>query len=64
MAILKLVNPDRGRIYHCWHYCAECKRTWTHSQGDHDEAKRRECCSRRENLITVPSTFIAVEIVV
>jgi hypothetical protein len=55
-----LKNPDPSHIYHCWHYCTVCRRTYTHSQGAWERMKRRSCC--RDNLQTVPTTQDTLEI--
>ena len=34
---MKVENPDKRRIYHIWHYCRVCGKTWTHSQADWDD---------------------------
>jgi len=39
----RLINPDQNKIYHVWHYCVKCGKTWTHSQGDFDSLKKHEC---------------------
>ena len=49
---MKVVNPDIGKIYHLWHVCKICLHRYTHSQGDFETIKRRECCSN--NFVTLP----------
>ena len=47
-------NPDKQRIYHVWHYCGVCKKTFTHSQASFDAIKLNasyRCC--RDNLKSV-----------
>ncbi len=29
-------NPDKQRIYHCWHYCHDCKEAFMHTQAQMD----------------------------
>lgn len=32
-------NPDRQKIYHCWHYCKTCHEPFIHSQAQCDYHK-------------------------
>lgn len=46
-------NPDKDQVYHVWHACGVCGKTWDHSQGDFEELKRRDCCFK--NLLSFPA---------
>ena len=58
---MKYINPDYPNpVYHVWHFCTECHKTWTHSQGSWDMLKLRECC--RENLKSWSTDFYGVDL--
>ena len=66
MAEKTIYNPDKARIYHCWHWC-DCGKTWTHSQGDW-EAMKRHVSNRHRNdwsvIHTAPSDYQVAQIIV
>jgi len=51
--MIKISNPDTSEIYDTWHLCKRCLSVYTHSQGDFEVIKGRECCVN--NLMTLPS---------
>jgi len=61
MKRLVLNNPDTNRIYHCWHYCPICGKSFDHSQGSFENIKYySKCCF--DNYRTVPNDPINDEI--
>jgi hypothetical protein len=47
MTIVRVLNPDKERVYHCWHYCHTCKETFMHTQAQCDFHKHH-------NYTTIP----------
>jgi hypothetical protein len=33
---VRVYNPDKQKVYHCWHYCLTCKEPFRHSQASCD----------------------------
>ena len=60
-------NPDRQGVYHCWHYCRGCGKTWTHSQGDWEDMKRHIMLKHKNDwslIATAPTDYLIAEVTI
>ena len=58
---MKIKNPDYPNpVYHVWHFCTECERAYTNSQGSFEVMKRTKCCV--DNLKSFSTDFSGVDL--
>ena len=59
-----VTNPDKQRIYHCWHYCKVCGKSFSHHQSSWDtEIKsHKHFQDNDDNLISVSNNIDGVTI--
>ena len=56
-----LKNPDPRKVYDLWRWCPHCLGIYTHSQGDWNYLKDRDCC--RDHLRSVSTSIAEIEVV-
>lgn len=63
--IIKNPGPfDMGSsIYHCWHFCDKCGKSFTHTQSSWDYVIKKHSCGDGDNIRTVPSMVDEVKII-
>jgi DNA-directed RNA polymerase subunit RPC12/RpoP len=49
-------NPDINKIYHLWHICLDCKKSFTHSQSDFDY-ELKKCNAKNHKILTKSTVY-------